>query len=164
MNALLVIAPTAVILALSIAQAFRLSGELQTLAAKTRELQNNYKSTRQRLRNKLMRLIVLQKRATGEPIPTVTFQKLGKTVNALFSSDTIYSIAEDEGFGLSGTCEGNGDCGLCTVAILSGAEHISPLSTEEAEILKKLSRPPGSRLSCQARLSGGDVALDFIDY
>lgn len=140
----------------------RLLKGLGTLDDETRQLQDQFKSTRLRLKEKLDRLILWRKRRAGETIPTVTFQKLGKTVNILFPADTLFSIAEEEGFGLSGTCEGNGNCGLCVVSILSGSENISPMNTEEEALLKKLGYAKGSRLSCQPRIKG-DVVVDFLE-
>ena len=137
--------------------------EFKTLDQQTRDLQEQFKSTCLHLRKQLNHVIALQKQQAGEPIPTLTFNKLGKTVKVLSSLDTIYSIAEDEGFGLTGTCEGNGDCALCTITILKGNEHISPMEEVEAAILKQLQRPAGCRLSCQARVTG-DMVVDFLEY
>ena len=92
----------------------------------------------------------------------MTYQKLEKRVQVLLPSDNIYTLAEDEGFGLFGTCEGNGDCGLCAISIVSGAENLSPLSRVEQKILEKLVYPSGTRLSCQARIQG-DVVVNFLD-
>jgi len=150
------------VLTLSAMKTSRLFREFATLDKQIRELQEHFQSTRLHLRKKINRLVVLQKELSWEPIPTVTFQKLGKTVNVLSAGDTIYSLAEDEGFGLTGTCEGNGDCALCTIAIVSGTENISPMDEDEAAILKKLDRPAGCRLSCQSRVTG-DIVVDFLE-
>lgn len=150
------------VLALSLLKTSRLLHEFEALDGKTRELQDRFKVTRHHLRKKLNRLVILQKQEAGEPVPTVTFKKLGKTARILFPTDTIYSIAEDEGFGLSGTCEGNADCGLCAVSILSGAENLDPIGEEEAAVLKKMGFPQGSRLSCQPRVTG-DLVVDFLE-
>ena len=115
------------------------------------------------MRGKLNQLIVFQRQQAGEPIPTLTFKKLGKTVNVLSPLDTIYSIAEDEGFGLTGTCEGNGDCALCTITIVAGIENISPMEENEVAILKQLKKPEGCRLSCQSRVKG-NMVVDFLEY
>ncbi|MFQ5671653.1 MAG: 2Fe-2S iron-sulfur cluster-binding protein [Nitrospinales bacterium] len=150
------------VLTLSVMKTSRLFQEFETLNKQIGGLREQFQSTRLRLRKKINRLVVLQKESAGETIPTVTFQKLGKTVNVLFPDDTIYSLAEDEGFGLTGTCEGNGDCALCAISIVSGAENISPMEEEEAAILKQLDRPAGCRLSCQAHVKG-DIVVNFLE-
>ncbi|MFQ5444723.1 MAG: 2Fe-2S iron-sulfur cluster-binding protein, partial [Nitrospinales bacterium] len=122
-----------------------------------------YKASRLNLRKKLNRMVRFQKQAAGEPIPTLLFKKQDKKVAVLFPYESIYSIAQDEGFGLTGTCEGNGDCGLCVISIHSGAESLTPMNKEEKDILEKLGHPDGTRLSCQSRPTG-DVTVDFIDY
>ena len=150
------------ILALSVFKTSRLLNEFNTLDKQTQNLQNQFKSRRLILREKLNRVMILQKQQAGEPIPTLTFQKLGKTVYILSTLDTIYSIAEDEGFGLTGTCEGNGDCALCAITIVKGNENISPMNEDEAAILKKLNKPTGCRLSCQSRVKG-DMVVNFLE-
>lgn len=151
------------ILASSIFKTSRILREFEVMDDQSQKLQEKFQSTRIHLRKKLNRLVVMQRRQAGESTPTVTFQKLGKTVPALFASDTIYSIAEDEGFGLSGTCEGNGDCALCVITIVSGAENITAMSEDEAAILKQMEKPPGCRLSCQSKVRG-DMVVDFLEF
>ena len=51
----------------------------------------------------------------------------------------------------------SGSCGTCTVKIVSGAEHLAPLTEAETYCLKT----PGTRLACQACTTGtGDVTVD----
>lgn len=148
---------------LGILKTQRLSREVETIHQNVRDLEDMYKASRLNLRRKLNRLIRFQKQAAGEDIPTLLFKKQDKKVEILFPYESIYSIAQDEGFGLTGTCEGNGDCGLCVIAIHSGAESLTPMNKEEKDILEKLGHPEGTRLSCQSRPKG-DVTVDFIEY
>jgi len=114
-----------------------------------------------KLKNKINRIMTLEKNYNSQPIPIVNYEKLGKSVPSFFSSDTIYSLAEDEGFGLSGTCEGNGDCGLCAIEILEGVENINLKNNIETEILEKLDYRDGVRLCCQTKITG-NVTVNFI--
>tara|TARA_B100000686_G_scaffold353890_1_gene461365 strand:- start:2003 stop:2506 length:504 start_codon:yes stop_codon:yes gene_type:complete len=138
------------------------TGNCATLEAKLKELGENIDSSRKRLRKKLNRNQSIQKTSSNEAIPQISFQKLGFTACALLPSDTVYTLANDEGCGLSGTCEGNGDCGLCAMAIISGAKNFDPASDLEKEILEKLSYPKGTRLSCQAKIRG-DATVNFMN-
>ncbi len=132
-----------------------------TFEIKLRELHESMESSRKILQNKLNRNLALQKQLASEIVPKITFQKLGVITQALLPSDTVYSLADDEGHGLSGTCEGNGDCGLCAMSILSGAENFDPITDIEKEILEKLDYPKGTRLSCQAKIRG-DATVNFM--
>ena len=146
----------------SLTKTSQLQKEYFEIQKRVRELKDTVDANRRYLRQKLNRNLILQKNVANESIPTVTYQKLEKRVQVLLPSDNIYTLAEDEGFGLFGTCEGNGDCGLCAISIVSGAENLSPLSRVEQKILEKLVYPSGTRLSCQARIQG-DVVVNFLD-
>ncbi len=148
---------------LSFSNTQRLFREVEVISQNVRKLEEMYKTSRLNLRRKLNRLVHFQKQAAGESIPTLLFKKQDKKVEVLFPYESIYSIAQDEGFGLTGTCEGNGDCGLCVISIHSGAETLTPMNKVEKDILEKLGHPEGTRLSCQSR-PRGNVTVDFIDY
>ena len=151
-----------VILISSIKQTKQLINQFENLDIKLKELNQTIESSRKLLKNKLNRNLILEKLSTSKPIPKITFQKIGITTEVLLNSETVYSLAEDEGCGLSGTCEGNGDCGLCAMAIISGAENFDPPNEIEKEILSKLNYPQGTRLSCQAKIQG-DATVDFMN-
>ncbi len=131
-----------------------LDSHIQSLKQRTTEMPFKIKS-------KINLLMTLERENNSVPVPVVRYEKLGKSVPSFFSSDTIYSLAEDEGFGLTGTCEGNGDCGLCAIEILEGAENINPKNDIEKEILEKLDYKEGIRLCCQTNITG-NVKVNFI--
>lgn len=131
------------------------------LKEKTKAIEKSLKSTPFILRKKINRLILLQKKHAGEPVSMITFKKSGKSAPILFPWETLFTTAQDEGFGLTGTCEGNGDCGLCAITIISGKENLSPLTPAEDALLKKLEFPDGVRLSCQSR-ANGHIVIDFL--
>ncbi len=151
-----------VLILASIKKSAQLQKEYGMIQKRVMDLKETVEINRRSLRQKLNRDLILQKQSVNEAIPTVNYQKLGKTIQVLLSTDTIYTLAEDEGFGLSGTCEGNGDCGLCAMVVVTGEENLSPINEVEKEILNKLDYPLGTRLSCQARIQG-DVTLNFLD-
>lgn len=53
------------------------------------------------------------------------------------------------------------DCGICIVKVMSGAEHLSPMTHAEKDFLKAMHADPAERLSCQCRVHG-DVEL-FVE-
>lgn len=54
-----------------------------------------------------------------------------------------------------------GICATCLVKVLAGAEHLPPLSEEEAEVLELESDDPHCRLACQLQLTG-EVTLEYV--
>lgn len=141
----------------------RLHADAARLSEKIKTLEDSIKKTPFILRKKMNRLLLLQKQHDGEPVSTITFRKSGKSAPILFPWETIFATARDEGMGLTGTCEGNGDCGLCAISIISGEESLSPPAPEEIALLKKLELPDGARLSCQSR-ANGNIVVDFLQH
>lgn len=78
--------------------------------------------------------------------------------------ETIMAAAEAEGYYWPTTCGGEGRCTTCACIVLSGMEHLSPRGRSEERVLveergpKVLQQPV--RLACQARITGGDVAVE----
>jgi ferredoxin len=138
-----------------------LTAKITALEKNIKTLDDSIKNTPIILRKKMNRLLVLQKKHAGESFPTVTIQNTGQSVPIIFPWETIFNAAQDDGLGLSGTCEGNGDCGLCGITIISGNENLNPPTPEEETLLKKLEFPAGVRLSCQSRVKG-NVVIDFL--
>lgn len=151
-----------ILLIISLKKTFQLQTEILKIQNRMGMLKDNIDINRQYLRKKLNRNLHLQKQLDNELIPLITYQKLGKTIQALLPSDTVYTLADDEGFGLSGTCEGNGDCGLCAMLVITGEQNLTPISEVEQEVLNKSDYPQGTRLSCQARVLG-NITVNFIN-
>ena len=55
-------------------------------------------------------------------------------------------------------CEGRFECGNCCLEILEGAENLSPVTPEEAELLKTVADGDNWRASCAAIINGDVVA------
>jgi 2Fe-2S ferredoxin len=79
---------------------------------------------------------------------------------------TIMEAAEAQGYYWPTTCGGEGRCTTCACTVVSGMEHLSPRGRSEERVLSE-ERGPGVlrqpvRLACQARLQGGDVAVEKV--
>jgi uncharacterized 2Fe-2S/4Fe-4S cluster protein (DUF4445 family) len=75
----------------------------------------------------------------------VQFQPIGKRL-AVSSDISLYEAARDSGIELSSACGGEGSCGQCRIAILSG--ETTPPNFDEEFILSDLELQQGERLAC----------------
>lgn len=77
---------------------------------------------------------------------------------------SLLDVALNVGLPLEHTCGGNCACTTCHVIVKSGAEHLSELQELEADRLDTAWEvTPGSRLACQAVVSG-DVECEIPSY
>ena len=75
--------------------------------------------------------------------------------------ESIFDAAKRSGVKLSSTCDGKGTCGLCRVKIDAGEENLSPVTSVEKQHLGNTYFITHLRLSCQTRLTGGDVVVSL---
>ena len=73
---------------------------------------------------------------------------------ALEREISLLAAASQGAVALNHRCGGHARCGTCLITIEEGAEHLSPVGTAEARILKVLKAAPGQRLGCQAWAQG----------
>jgi ferredoxin len=92
----------------------------------------------------------------------VTFQPFGVTVECE-EGETLFAIARRAEVPIPPACVGKASCGLCRVKVVAGAEHLSPLNRDEQKHLGNTYFITKLRLSCQARVSGGDVTVLLPD-
>ena len=92
----------------------------------------------------------------------VTFLPLDQTVDCR-DRESIFEVAQRTGIPIPTACAGKATCGLCRVKILAGAEFLSPLNADEMRHLGNTYFITKLRLSCQARVSGGDVSVQLPD-
>lgn len=98
----------------------------------------------------------------------ITFDPAGKTVevdpaalpaNHFGKHGSLLDIALTNGVHIEHACGGAGVCGTCHVIVTAGAEHLSPPTDEELDVVDQA---PGStlssRLACQAIVQG-DVTV-----
>jgi ferredoxin len=81
----------------------------------------------------------------------VTFLPLGKSVVASLGT-TLLDAALRAGISLPSTCNGQGDCGECSVLILEG--NVSNPTAFEKSYLGSDALQSGQRLACCARING----------
>jgi NADPH-dependent 2,4-dienoyl-CoA reductase/sulfur reductase-like enzyme/ferredoxin len=95
----------------------------------------------------------LRSRTAGSP--TVTFQPDGPDV-AVVVGTPLLDVIEGAGLAIEAGCR-MGTCGADPIAILDGAECLSPVHSDEASTLGRLGLAANTRLACQARVHGACV-------
>ena len=96
---------------------------------------------------------------SGASGPEVTFQPQDRRVVATTGA-SLLDIAEKDGLPIEAGCR-MGLCGADPVAVLAGAENLSPCGSDESDTLRRLGFAAAVRLACCARISGPvTVSLD----
>jgi 2Fe-2S ferredoxin len=93
-------------------------------------------------------------------VPSVTYLPSGIRLRC-DDGDTIYAVANRAGVPIATACNARATCGLCRVKIISGEAHMSPINAAEKKPLGNVYFITKQRLSCQARVSGGDVVVEI---
>jgi ferredoxin, 2Fe-2S len=83
----------------------------------------------------------------------VTFTPLGRTAPAN-PDETLLDVARRAGAPLGNSCGGIGICARCRVAVVAGAENLSPPTTIELRVSEQRGFTAGERLACQAIVCG----------
>jgi 2Fe-2S ferredoxin len=99
---------------------------------------------------------------TLSPVPHVTYEPLGITVECR-DGESVFDCARRHNILIPTACVGKATCGLCRVKIEAGAEHLSPLSRDETKHLGNTYFITKLRLSCQAKVAGGDIRVRIPD-
>lgn len=92
-------------------------------------------------------------------MPTVTFAAEKLTVTVADGA-SIFDAAGQAGIAIPTACVAKGTCGLCRVKILAGEAFLSPFSLAESQHLGNVYFLNKVRLSCQARITVGDVTVE----
>ena len=81
-------------------------------------------------------------------------------------------IEVKEGYQLIDMCEDHdtsilfgcrdGACGACMVKVLEGAEHISPVESDEKDFLETMAAEENERLACQCKVFG-DIKIEVSE-
>lgn len=95
----------------------------------------------------------------GSAMPTVTFQPLHVRFDCA-DGESVFEVARRNGVPITTACVGRATCGLCRVRVLDGEAHLSPFNAEERKHLGNVYFITKERLSCQARVEGGDVTVE----
>lgn len=93
---------------------------------------------------------------------TVTFQNLGRTC-PFEEGQTLCDVAEVHGVTLSADCH-SGICGSDPLRIVSGEDHLNPMTDAERETLEDICavEPGRHRLACMSR-ARGPVTVEIVD-
>ena len=91
-------------------------------------------------------------------MPTITFEPIHLSV-ACADGESVFEVARRHGVPVATACVAKATCGLCRVKVLAGEAHLSPFNAGERKHLGNVYFITKERLSCQARVSGGDVTV-----
>jgi len=91
------------------------------------------------------------------PKANITFENTGITVTVPAGTRLI-EISENVSAGITYGCR-EGECGTCTVRIVSGMENMSERSVLEDKVLQENMAGRNHRLACQAQILGGDIVV-----
>ena len=92
----------------------------------------------------------------------MTFLPFGSTV-FVAEGESIFEAGRRAGVAIPTACVGRATCGLCRVKIVDGEPHLNPMSDDEKKHLGNTYFITKLRLSCRAKVSGGDVTVKLPD-
>ena len=75
----------------------------------------------------------------------------------------MFQAAGRNGVPVPTACQGKATCGLCRVKIVAGAEFLPPINRDEMKHLGNTYFITKLRLSCQCKVTGGDVTVLIPD-
>ena len=86
-------------------------------------------------------------------MPTVRFVPLGLE-KEIRTGATILAAANQVNIAIGQSCNGDGICGWCKVAIVEGKDHVAPPTPLERRLMENKEFLPGERAACLARVKG----------
>ena len=96
-------------------------------------------------------------------MPKIIFRNLNRTVE-VDKGVSILETAIKHNLPLHHTCGGNCSCSTCHILVLNGAENLSKMETNEAEVLDSFDLKAPHRLGCQSLIVGaGTLEVDIPD-
>lgn len=90
----------------------------------------------------------------------IIFKNKNVTVEA-DKGTSILEAALEHGVSLYHTCGGNCSCSTCRVVVLKGAENLSAMEPDEAQILDAFDLKKPYRLGCQALTLKGEIEVEI---
>jgi 2Fe-2S ferredoxin len=91
----------------------------------------------------------------------VTFKETGLTFE-VEPGKSILDVALDHDVPLNHSCGGNCACASCHVIVHEGMEHLSEKTDDEDfQLEEAVGLTPMSRLSCQSKISGGNIVVEI---
>lgn len=92
-------------------------------------------------------------------MPKVTFKNVQKT-HEVEKGISVLDAALRHKVPIYHTCGGNCSCSTCRVVVVSGAENLSSMDSDEAEVLDSFDLKGPYRLGCQALVLGDRVEVE----
>ena len=92
-------------------------------------------------------------------MPSVTFLPGDLRVECA-AGESVFDVGRRAGVRIPTSCVGNASCGLCRVKIVSGEDQLAPFNAAERRHLGNVYFLTKVRLSCQARVLGGDIVVE----
>jgi uncharacterized 2Fe-2S/4Fe-4S cluster protein (DUF4445 family) len=93
-------------------------------------------------------------------LPSITYLPSGFRAPCI-DGDTVFGVAKQFGIPISTACNAKATCGLCRVKIISGEPFLSPMNDAEKKHLGNVYFINKMRLSCQTKVTGGDVTVEI---
>ncbi len=90
-------------------------------------------------------------------MPTLIVQNMPAAPVAVPVGVTLLAALQDAGHDWMHACGAKGRCTTCRVEVLSGAEYLTPPTTAEERYHSLGRLRLTDRLTCQARLQGGEL-------
>jgi adenylate cyclase len=91
-------------------------------------------------------------------MPRVRFEPMGLEAECA-PGESLFEVARRLGVPVATACVGNATCGLCRLKVVAGGENLSPINDAERKHLGNVYFITRQRLSCQARVLDGTVAV-----
>jgi ferredoxin len=98
--------------------------------------------------------------SVGLTMPQVTFEPIHLTIEGA-EGDSLFELAQRHGIPVATACVAQATCGLCRMKVIAGGENLTPFNAGERKHLGNVYFITKERLSCQARLLGGDVVVEL---
>lgn len=95
-------------------------------------------------------------------MPRLIFQP-ARFIVLVTDGESIFEAGRRAGVAIPTACVARATCGLCRVKILRGEQFLSPMNADEKRHLGNNYFISKLRLSCQARVTGGDVEVQIPD-
>jgi ferredoxin len=86
-------------------------------------------------------------------MPKVTFYPSGR-IREVAPGTLLYAAAQAAGLPVASSCNAEGVCGQCNLAIVQGAENLSLKGPLEVRLLEKERHPADDRISCLTKVLG----------
>lgn len=93
-------------------------------------------------------------------MPKITFLP-NNIVADCEDGDSVFDVGKANGIDIETTCVGQATCGLCRIKIVEGEQFTSEFNEAEEKHLGNVYFLTKVRLSCQTRVSGGDVTVEL---